>query len=456
MNFLVLGHWDTKNQKSFKKVYFAYGFEGLYYTYPSERGTFLEKEVESLLQALSTGGTLESVEAALEKMKREKEQREFAIEKLGGEPKHEMKKKGGTCQEQYRYSFRVDGVQKSFTGKTPEVVYQKVWEYFHCCSTHSSSKATLKDAFLAYYEVRKRDKSKSFETIRYDQVTWNRFFENHRLSNMPIKSISVLDLKEFFGEITSRGALKKKAATKPLSLLKAIYDFAVPTYCEHNVAREINLNSFHFSMQESVEIFTEEQELQLLKYVKALPQDVYSLAVRLAFCFNLRVGELRALTWEDYNEEDGTIHICHQIIKDKVNGHRTWVDVPYTKGNRESGIRTLPVSQEAKSILAELRKINGSKKYILQGTHSAKFPISTERFDDHLKRFCEGCGIPYRSSHKIRFLGITKMYEAGFDEKVIQKSAGHSTLDMTRHYNRDRRTITADREQWEALFGAKA
>ena len=44
------------------------------------------------------------------------------------------------------------------------------------------------------------------------------------------------------------------------------------------------------------------------------------------------------------------------------------------------------------------------------------------------------------------------MYEAGIDEAIIQKSAGHSTIDMTRHYNKDRRTLQVDKEVWNALF----
>lgn len=73
-----------------------------------------------------------------------------------------------------------------------------------------------------------------------------------------------------------------------------------------------------------------------------------------------------------------------------------------------------------------------------------------------MKRYCEAIGIPYHASHKVRYLGITKLYEAGVDETIIQRTAGHSTVDMTRKYNKDRRKLAIDKDQWEALFGAKA
>lgn len=74
-----------------------------------------------------------------------------------------------------------------------------------------------------------------------------------------------------------------------------------------------------------------------------------------------------------------------------MDGKRTTIDVPYTKGNKESGIRALPISDKAKIVLDELRKINGSKKYILQGKQGAKFSISTDHFNKHLKKYGIHC-----------------------------------------------------------------
>ena len=454
MNFLVLGHWDTKNQKSFKKVYFAYGFEGLYYTHPSERGIFLEKEVESLLQALSTGGTLESVEAALEKMKREKEQREFAIEKLGGEPKFEKKKKGDKIQEQYRYSTRVDGRQVSFTGKTPEVVYQKVWDFFQTGKRHLVKNATLEEVFEAAFEVRKLDTSLSSETYRNDRIDWNRFLKESKIAKMPIKDVSVRNLTDFFDSIIGRGNLTYKAASKPLTILKYTFGYATENgYCEHNIACEVNLSKYNFRAKEEVDIFTDEEVDTLLTYVENLPKTVYTLAIRLDFCFNMRVGELRALTWDDVNLDNKTVRIHHQVVMQEVNGKRTTVDLPYTKGGKESGIRVLHLSDEAVAIITELKKINGGKHYILQS--KGKFPITTKHFNNHLRAFCDECGVTYHSSHNVRYLGITKLYEAGVDEATIQKTAGHSTIEMTRHYNKDRRACSVDSEVWNDLFGRR-
>ena len=43
-------------------------------------------------------------------------------------------------------------------------------------------------------------------------------------------------------------------------------------------------------------------------------------------------------------------------------------------------------------------------------------------------------GVPYLSSHKIRFTGASMLYNAGVKAIDIQPLLGHSTLAMTEHY----------------------
>ena len=104
------------------------------------------------------------------------------------------------------------------------------------------------------------------------------------------------------------------------------------------------------------------------------------------------------------------------------------------KRHSDSGKRSLDISDFAAHILDELFRINGDKEYILQS--KGKMPISTNNFNDHLREYCEKCGVEYKSSHKIRFYACSRMYDLGYDEKTIQKNMGHSSLVMTRHYDR--------------------
>ncbi len=72
----------------------------------------------------------------------------------------------------------------------------------------------------------------------------------------------------------------------------------------------------------------------------------------------MRIGELRALEWDDYDVETGTLHIWKEIVMEEANGKkRTDKLVYHTKSNCMEGERYLIVSDEAKEVLKELRMI---------------------------------------------------------------------------------------------------
>ena len=184
-------------------------------------------------------------------------------------------------------------------------------------------------------------------------------------------------------------------------------------------------------------VYQPEERDTLLKYLKSIPQTRYTLACRLMACLPLRMGEFRALTWADYNERDKKLHIRHEIIKERRDGkERCDVDVPFTKGAKNSGVRKIPVSSEAAAILEELRALNGDCKYILQGQGNAAFSMPENKINEHLRQYCKNAGVPYFSSHKFRFYGATQLYKAGVPLDTIRYYLGHSTIKMTEHYLR--------------------
>ncbi|MDO4960825.1 MAG: tyrosine-type recombinase/integrase [Eubacteriales bacterium] len=90
-------------------------------------------------------------------------------------------------------------------------------------------------------------------------------------------------------------------------------------------------------------------------------QTTYTLAVRLSFCLGARIGELRALHWEDYDRESRTIFIHRQMCDEPAgNRNRVATEKTHMKGrNNRAGKRRIALSDYAVSILSELYKING-------------------------------------------------------------------------------------------------
>ena len=132
---------------------------------------------------------------------------------------------------------------------------------------------------------------------------------------------------------------------------------------------------------------------------------------------------------------------------DKVVGDRNRVatDVDYMKGRCITGKREFPLTPYAVKVLDELHALHPNSEYICCSDGS--LPVTTNNFNEYLRRYCERAGVPYRSSHKIRFYAVSRMYDMGVDEKTIMALAGHSNVSTTRHYNRKLKDIEISQEK---------
>lgn len=101
------------------------------------------------------------------------------------------------------------------------------------------------------------------------------------------------------------------------------------------------------------------------------------------------------------------------------------------KGNPDYSIRTEFISDEGLNILRKMKTLNHTGKLLFM--HNGR-PLTTDTFNSRLKKYCNKVGIPYLSSHKIRFTGASMLYDAGVKAIDIQPLLGHSTLTMTEHY----------------------
>ena len=79
-------------------------------------------------------------------------------------------------------------------------------------------------------------------------------------------------------------------------------------------------------------------------------------------------------------------------------------------------------------------------------------PLTTDTFNRRLKKYCTKLGIPYLSSHKIRFTGASMLYDARMKAIDIQPLLGHSTLNMTQHYIGER-VQEQDKSQMAQILG---
>ncbi|WP_026510554.1 site-specific integrase [Butyrivibrio sp. LC3010] len=109
-------------------------------------------------------------------------------------------------------------------------------------------------------------------------------------------------------------------------------------------------------------------------------------------------------------------------------------DVAHTKGG-EKGSRILPLSDRAIDVLKSLGMPDDLSDHIVVTSHGN--PLNTGHFNDHLKAITAKAGVPYLSSHKIRFWSVTELARAtGGDLQTVMYAAGHADKNTTLHYIR--------------------
>ena len=362
------------------------------------------------------------------------------------------------------------GVSSKLRKDTYEEIIDELYEYYFPPES-SPEVMTLEMAFTQWMESRKRNEVVSSMTLVHNQADWEHFlkgaknktnpYERCRLLDRRIKDITVSELKDFFQYLVGNGRITKKAFYNVKGLLNGAFSHAYGLGIPCIDVSRVSTSGLRFKevKDHSTDVYTPEERDALLTYIEGIPvQDCYTLSVRLAFSLCIRIAELRALAWADADFSDPDhpkMLIRHQMVDlaDSESGvHRHATDVDYMKSHSKAGKRAFPLSDYAVEVLEKLKELNPEGTYICTNK-GGKHPIYTNKFNEHLKKYCEAAGVPCRSSHKIRFYAVSQMYDVGLPEKDIMALAGHSNVSTTRHYNRRLKEISMSDAQLKAGFG---
>lgn len=177
--------------------------------------------------------------------------------------------------------------------------------------------------------------------------------------------------------------------------------------------------------------------------------DIYSLAIQFHFRVVARIGEIKALRWDDIDENH--IRIQRQILEEQTMNDdltfnpRNHKQVEHVKGHTSDGFRDIPLTPQAKAILEKVKALNPDGEFIFMVDGN---PLMTETYNRRLMKYCKILNITYRSSHKIRFCVASALYAEGVPTTRIQTLLGHSTLSMTLHYLRD---VTPTNDYYDSM-----
>ena len=111
------------------------------------------------------------------------------------------------------------------------------------------------------------------------------------------------------------------------------------------------------------------------------------------------------------------------------------------------GFRKQFLTDEALKILHKAKELNPNGIYVFEPNGEI---MTTDSFNRRLKKYCKEAGVPYHSSHKIRFYNASTAFD-GNNLTTLSYLMGHSETATTLHYLRNVNKRKNDRLAFQNL-----
>lgn len=283
---------------------------------------------------------------------------------------------------------------------------------------------TLEQLYKEWLIYRRDYTSVKPKTIQEDISEWNRFFKDTELIHTKVKDVKPITLIRFFREVTRNREYTHKRISNARSVLNGMMSYAIEEeIIEHNPVSDVNFKQFTYKPVENQNdnVFSYEETQKLLSYLQGI-YEPYSLAIQLSFYLFIRVGETKAIQWQDIDYKNRSVYLhrqvtCARILNDDLTLSKRQVTVAkQMKGNTSKGFRKQYLTDEALNILKKAKEINPNGIYVFEPNGSL---MTTDSFNRRLKNIAVKQGFLIIQAIRFDFT----MLLLPMTEKTLQRSA---------------------------------
>lgn len=248
------------------------------------------------------------------------------------------------------------------------------------------------------------------------------------LGKVPVNMVHSALLSEFLEKKKSSGrlhggALSDKTVADMKSLLMQILRFAKAREALQTLPECPPIGN----RQPDISVLTKQEQNQVEERVLKENTE-FSLGVLLALYSGVRIGEVCALQWKDFDWQNGTVTIKKTISRitntDEQAVFKTKVVIATPK--TDCSVRTVPLPVSVFHYFMQHRR--GDDCYVVTGTTKYMEPrVCLDRY----KRLLRRAGVADHTFHTLRHTFATRCVENGVDIKSLSEIMGHSNVKIT-------------------------
>jgi len=235
----------------------------------------------------------------------------------------------------------------------------------------------------------------------------------------PCSSICKNDVRKLINEIGE--TVSPMRASKMKSFLSIAFRWAIETNFDAGL-KENPVHGLSIAnlgrRSKRPDILTGDQIRNLLQAAKALGSPWYWVWGT-AVSTGMRSGELFALRWTDVNFDQGLISVTKSFSKRAmVKERQKYPDG--IKSTKTGTWRSIPINDELRSHLLEIKQITGDTPYVLPRIKA----WANNDQAKHLKAFCESIGIRPIVFHALRACFAVQMLQNGVPTVTVMAIGG--------------------------------
>lgn len=336
-------------------------------------------------------------------------------------------------------------------GKTRDVVIENLYIHYGL----DVESYLFKDIFEEACSIKEKTANGSKKTTKHNRSDFNRFFVNYKntLPHRDIRTINSVEFLEYVQEMVNDLHPTSAAFGNFKTAARMAFDLAYERgIITINPIAKVKNYVYYKSL--SPKVHSDENKIFSNEEIQKIQDEVFrrfgfkkkyngyfinGYAILLSIETGMRCAEICALKWADISDKEIWIHAqqlqnedCEWIYTNRLKHERN------LKPDERNG-RTFPMSDNIRSILAELKRLQEEKDIVSEYVfcHENGDWIKTTAYQTCLRRLCRHCfgkGCEITNNHAFRMALNCRMVDMGICTADRAKLLGHSVLTNEKYY----------------------